>query len=74
MIPHRYLAILAYTTGETPISQLTNWFLDIPSSETLKDCLDGCSESIILVDTHTGNTLAYSHYDEIIWIEQEETI
>lgn len=70
----RYLAVLAYTTGEAPISQITQWYSSIPSEATLLDCLDGCSESIILVDTHTGNTLAYSHYDEIVWIEQEETV
>lgn len=69
----RYLAVLAYTTGEAPISQITQWYSSLPLEATLLDCLDG-SESIILVDTQTGNTLAYSHYDEIIWVEQEETI
>ena len=59
----RYLVIFAYRSGDH-IYQLCQWYSFRPTDEELLEIL-GSDESVILVDTTTSWTLAYSHQGTI---------
>ena len=71
-MPLRYLAVIAYSSVVCPINQITHWFSELPTSERLSECIEGSGESVILIDTHNMATIAYSHYGEIMWVEEGE--